>query len=505
MEKILVVNLGGQYAHLIARRIREIGAYAEIASYDSVLEVAKSDEVKAIVLSGGPASVYEPNSPDLPVDLLYLGKPVLGICFGHQWIAKKLGGVVERGKGEYGKTMVRILSSDPLFEGWEAEEVVWMSHSDYVKEVPSGFQVLAVSENGYVAAMRSGHIYGVQFHPEVRHTVKGIRLLENFVRKVAGIKSVWVPEEQVGKIVEEIKAMVKEGIVVVGVSGGVDSTVTAVLLHMALGSRVKAVFIDHGLFREGEPEKAVQLLRSVGIDVLYIDARERFLKKLDGVSDCEEKRRIVGETFAEVFTEVVAGIPNAKYLAQGTLYPDVIESGAVKGADRIKSHHNVGGIPPWFTLELIEPLRDFYKDEVRRIAKSLGLPDEVVYRHPFPGPGLAVRIIGPFTLEKLEIVRRATKIVEEELERAGLLRKVWQAFATVGEDKWVGVKGDRRAEGYIVTVRVVESEDAMTADWAKIPHDVLDKISSRIASEIPHVTMVTYAITSKPPSTIEPC
>jgi len=330
-------------------------------------------------------------------------------------------------------------------------------------------------------------------------------LLENFLRKVVGIRDVWRPEDQVERLVKEIRERATAGDVIIGVSGGVDSTVTAVLVHKAVGERAKAVFIDHGLFREGEPERAVELLKSIGLEVYYVDARERFLSKLEGISDCEEKRRVVGETFAEVFTEALAKFPNAKYLAQGTLYPDVVESGAVKGADRIKSHHNVGGLPPWFKLELIEPLREFYKDEVRRLAKALGLPDEVVYRHPFPGPGLAVRVIGPFTREKLEVVRRAGKIVEEELEKAGLLRNVWQAFAVVGDDKWVGVKGDRRAVGYIVTVRVVESEDAMTADWAKIPHEVLERISSRITAEVPQVVMVTYAITSKPPSTIEPC
>ncbi|AAL64871.1 GMP synthetase (glutamine-hydrolysing) [Pyrobaculum aerophilum str. IM2] len=505
MEKVLVVNFGGQYAHLIARRIREVGVYAEIASPEEAVIKASKEEVKAVILSGGPSSVYEPGAPDIDEGIFALSKPVLGICYGHQMIAKKLGGKVERGKGEYGKTIVKILVNDPLFDGWKPEEAVWMSHSDFVEEPPPGFHVLAISENGYIAAMRKGLIYGVQFHPEVHHTSKGRVMFENFLRKIARISDVWRPEDQITRIVEEIRSRVKGGDVIVGVSGGVDSTVTAVLLYKAVGQRVKAVFIDHGLFREGEPEEAASLLKSIGIDVVYIDAKERFLKRLEGVADCEEKRRIIGETFAEVFSDAVKQMPNVKYLAQGTLYPDVVESGAVKGADKIKSHHNVGGLPPWFQLELIEPLREFYKDEVRRIAKALGLPEDVVYRHPFPGPGLAVRIIGPFTREKLAIVRKATKIVEEELRKAGLFRKVWQAFATVGEDKWVGVKGDRRAMGYIVTVRIVESEDAMTADWSRIPFEILEKISSRITSEIPEVTMVTYAVTSKPPSTIEPC
>ena len=505
MEKALVVNFGGQYAHLITRRVRERGIYAEVVQPEDVEAAAEAPDVKAIILSGGPSSVYQEGAPDVSDKIFHLGKPILGICYGHQLIARRLGGVVMRGKGEYGRTLMRLLERDPVFDGWNAEEIVWMSHGDYVKEPPPGFVVLAVSENGYIAAMRKGHIYGVQFHPEVSHTVKGGLLLENFLRKVAHIASTWRPEEQIRRLVEDVRRKAAGGDVIVGVSGGIDSTVTALLVHMAVGERAHAIFVDHGLFREGEPQQVVSLLTSLGVKVQVVDARERFLKRLEGVSDCEEKRRIVGEIFAEVFAEAVSKIPNAKYLAQGTLYPDVVESGAVKGADRIKSHHNVGGLPTWFKLELVEPLREFYKDEVRRIAKALGLPEEVVHRHPFPGPGLAVRIIGPFTREKLEIVRKATKIVEEELERAGLLRKVWQAFATVGDDKWVGVKGDKRSVGYIVAVRIVESEDAMTADWARLPYDVLERISTRITSEIPQVAMVTYAITTKPPSTIEPC
>ena len=452
MEKALVVNFGGQYAHLITRRVRERGIYAEVVQPEDVEAAAEAPDVKAIILSGGPSSVYQEGAPDVSDKIFHLGKPILGICYGHQLIARKLGGVVTRGKGEYGRTLMRLLERDPVFDGWNAEEIVWMSHGDYVKEPPPGFVVLAVSENGYIAAMRKGHIYGVQFHPEVSHTVKGGFLLENFLRKVARIASTWRPEEQIRRLVEDVRRKAVGGDVIVGVSGGIDSTVTALLVHTAVGERAHAIFVDHGLFREGEPQQVVSLLSSLGVKVQVVDARERFLKRLEGVSDCEEKRRIVGEIFAEVFAEAVSRIPNAKYLAQGTLYPDVVESGAVKGADRIKSHHNVGGLPPWFKLELVEPLREFYKDEVRRIAKALGLPEEVVHRHPFPGPGLAVRIIGPFTWEKLEIVRKATKIVEEELERAGLLRKVWQAFATVGDDKWVGVKGDKRSVGYIVAV-----------------------------------------------------
>ena len=505
MERVVVVNFGSQYAHLIARRLRESGVYAEIVAPGDAPSVAASPDVKAVVLSGGPASVYAPGAPDVPDEIFRLGKPVLGICYGFQLIARKFGGRVERGAGEYGRTRVRIVERDPIFDGWSDEEYVWMSHGDFVARLPEGFTALAVSESGYVAAARAGVTYGVQFHPEVAHTAKGRLLLENFARRIAGVKSVWRPEDQIQRVVSEIRQRARDGEVLVAVSGGVDSTVTAVLLKMAVGSRVRAVFVDHGLFREGEPERVIAALKSLGIEVHYVDARERFLKRLEGVADCEEKRRIVGETFAEIFVELLSRFPGVRHIAQGTLYPDVIESGAVRGADRIKSHHNVGGLPRWFSLGLIEPLREFYKDEVRRIARALGLPDEIVNRHPFPGPGLAVRVIGPLTRRKLEIARRATKIVEEELERAGLLRRVWQAFAAVGEDRWVGVKGDRRVDGYIVTVRVVESEDAMTADWSRVPYEVLEKIAARITSEIPEVTMVTYAVTSKPPSTIEPC
>jgi GMP synthase (glutamine-hydrolysing) len=383
VEKALVVNFGGQYAHLITRRVRERGVYAEVVQPEDVEAAAEAPDVKAIILSGGPSSVYQEGAPDVSDKIFHLGKPILGICYGHQLIARKLGGVVMRGKGEYGRTLMRLLERDPVFDGWNAEEIVWMSHGDYVKEPPPGFVVLAVSENGYIAAMRKGHIYGVQFHPEVSHTAKGGLLLENFLRKVARIASTWRPEEQIRRLVEDVRRKAAGGDVIVGVSGGIDSTVTALLVHMAVGERAHAIFVDHGLFREGEPQQVVSLLTSLGVKVQVVDARERFLKRLEGVSDCEEKRRIVGEIFAEVFAEAVSKIPNAKYLAQGTLYPDVVESGAVKGADRIKSHHNVGGLPTWFKLELVEPLREFYKDEVRRIAKALGLPEEVVHRHPF--------------------------------------------------------------------------------------------------------------------------
>jgi len=510
-DEIIVVGFGGQYMHLIARRLREEGFYAEIVPFNRVSAEGarlRRDNVKAIVLSGGPPSVYVENAPRVPKWILELGKPVLGICYGFQLLAMMLNGVVEKDCGEYGRTLVKIVNKDPLFAGWNESEEVWMSHGDCVKEVPPGAEILAVSENGYVAGFRyvSGNVkvYAVQFHPEVSHTPKGKLLLSNFASKIATAKAWWDPGNTVEKLIEWIRDTAREGRVLVAVSGGVDSTVTATLLKKAIGERVVAVLVDHGLFREGEVEETVRLLHSIGIEPIVVNAREEFLEALRGVSDPEEKRRIVGELFVKKFLEVARNIKDARYLAQGTLYPDVIESGAAPGADRIKSHHNVGGLPEWLNLDVIEPLREFYKDEVRRLAVALGLPRRLAYKHPFPGPGLSVRIIGEVTEEKLSIARKASRIVEEELSRAGLHEKVWQAFAVVGDDRWVGVKGDKREYGHIVIVRIVESEDGMTADWARIPFSVLDRISRRITREVPGVTMVAYAVTSKPPSTIEP-
>jgi len=509
MDKIIVIGFGGQYMHLIARRLREQGFYAEIVPYNMLKrEQLEEPSVKAIILSGGPPSVYAPGAPRVPGWILEIGKPVLGICYGFHLLAEMLGGRVDRGCREYGRTMVRVLDpSDPLFEGWEAEEQTWMSHGDCVSEVPPGGRLLAVSENSYVAAFRKQHgntvVYGVQFHPEVSHTPKGRQLLSNFAR-LAGAEPWWRPENLIDSLVSELREHVKEGRVLVAVSGGVDSTVTAVLLQRAVGDRLLAVLVDHGFFREGEVEETVRILKSAGIEPLVIDAREEFFEAVRGVNDPEEKRKRIGEMFARIFQRIVKENPDIRYLAQGTLYPDVIESGAAPGADRIKSHHNVGGLPSWLGLEVIEPLREFYKDEVRRLALALGLPHELAFRHPFPGPGLAVRIIGEVTQEKLEIVRKASRIVEDELRRAGLYERVWQAFAVVGDDRWVGVKGDRREEGHIVIVRIVESDDGMTADWTRIPYEVLDRISRRITAEVPGVTMVAYAVTTKPPATIEP-
>jgi GMP synthase (glutamine-hydrolysing) len=510
-DKVLIINFGGQYTHLIARRIRELSIYSEIISYsDATQQLIEELRPRAIILSGGPSSIHADNAPKVGSWVLELGIPVLGICYGHQLIASMIGGRVERGLGEYGKTEVEVVSRDALFEGWGTREVVWMSHSDYVAELPEDRAVVLARsvETGYIAAfrLRDRLVYGVQFHPEVVHTPKGRKLLENFVVGVAKAQRSWVLGSIIDMIVEELRKTIPPSEkVLCAVSGGVDSTTTALLLKRAVGDRLVAVFVNHGLLREGEAEAVLSMLRSLGVDPIYIDASREFLKALKGVRDCEEKRRIIGELFAKIFKGIAEGDSDIKWLAQGTTYPDVIESGFAPGADKIKSHHNVAGLPKWLGLNVVEPLKYLYKDEVRKIAVALGVPEDWAYRHPFPGPGLAVRVIGEVTEEKLRIVRKASKIVEEELRRAGLYRGVWQAFAVVGEDKWVGVKGDKRAVGYIVTIRIVESEDGMTADWGRVPYEVLERIASRITREISEVTMVTYAITSKPPSTIEPC
>lgn len=503
MRHVLVVSFGGQYAHLIARRIRDLGVYSEVVPYFKAT-VERMRAADAVVLSGGPSSVYQEGAPTIDVRLEEVGRPILGICYGFQLMAKLMGGEVKRGNGEYGPTKVRV-EDGPLFRGWGREELVWMSHSDYVSSPPPGFRVTAVSENGYVAAFQHERLplYGVQFHPEVTHTRKGRQLLNNFL-ELAGAQRNWSEEMMVKAVMEEAKRQTEGcGHILTAVSGGVDSTVATLVVKRVSRSPLTAVLVNHGLMRKGEPEEALNMLRKLGIDVVYVDASEDFLKALRGVKDCEEKRRIIGRKFIEVFRESIKGI-SFDCLVQGTLYPDVIESGAEPGADRIKSHHNVAGLPEDLDVRLVEPLRFLYKDEVRKLGSALGLPREVVMRHPFPGPGLAVRVMGEVTSEKLEIVREASHIVEEELKRAGVYEEVWQAFAAVGDDKWVGVKGDARAEGYVATVRIVVSEDAMTADWYRADHDLMDKIAKKIGS-LEGVTMVTYAISTKPPSTIEPC
>lgn len=509
-EYVVIVDFGSQYTHLISRRIRELGVYSEIVSPNKVLELIKMQRPKAIILSGGPRSVYEDSAPTIDSKVLELEIPILGICYGHQLLAKLIGGEIRKSKGEYGKTILEIMITNTIFEGLSKKETVWMSHRDQVITIPNTAIILASTDITPIAAfkLRNKAIYGVQFHPEVRHTPKGMKILSNFLFKIARCKPLWRPEALIPKLVQEIRSKVKSTEkALCAVSGGVDSTTAAVLAKKALGNRLITVFINHGLLREGEAEEVLNTLRNtLGLNTIYIDASKEFLEKLKGVKDPEEKRRIIGEEFAKIFLDIASRIDNLKWLIQGTTYPDVIESGSGgSGSSRIKTHHNVAGLPKWLRLKVIEPLRYFYKDEVRRIARELGIPDSIVKRHPFPGPGLAVRIIGEVNEEKLRIVRKASAIIEEEIKNAGLYENIWQAFAVIGDDKWVGVKGDEREEGYIVTIRIVESEDGMTADWVRIPYEILEKISARIISEIQEVVMVTYAITPKPPSTIEPC
>ena len=505
---MVVIDFGGQYTHLIARRVRELHVYSEILPYTVSADEVLNEGVKGMILSGGPRSVYEGGAPSIDVGVLTSGLPVLGICYGHQLIAHLMGGeVVRASRGEYGKTLMRVCVADDLFYGLSEVQVVWMSHRDVVSSPPRDFEALASTELSPVAAMRhrSLPVYGVQFHPEVSHTPHGMAILRNFLFRICKCRASWYPEKLIPEIVEDIRRRVGGGKVICALSGGVDSLTTALLVKKAVGDSLVAVFVDHGLLRKGERERVTHLLRDLGIRHVVVDARSEFLSELRGVKDPEVKRRIIGAKFIEIFESIARNF-GAEWLAQGTIYPDRVESGRVGvGKSRIKSHHNVGGLPERVGLRLLEPLGDFYKDEVRKIARELGVPSEVVERHPFPGPGLAIRIIGEVTEEKLRVVREASHIVEEELRVAGLYDKVWQAFAVVGDDKWVGVMGDERREGYIVIVRIVESTDGMTADWVRVPHEVLERISNRITSEVEGVTMVAYAITSKPPSTIEPC
>ena len=507
LDKIWVIDFGGQYAHLIARRIRELNVYSMIIDPDEIsVERIREDTPKAIILSGGPSSIYEENAPKIPRWLLDINIPILGICYGHQLLAYMFGGKVSRGLGEFGRTRVKILDKKDLFKGLGDVLEVWMSHNDYVEKPPPDSEILAVSEDtGYIAAFRikERKIFGVQFHPEVIHTERGLDILNNFL-ELSSCKRNWRLEDYLNNVINNIKNTVSDNEkVLCAVSGGVDSTVTASILKKAVGDRLVSVFVNHGLLREGEVEEVSTNLRRIDIEPMYIDASERFLNALRGVSDPEEKRIIIGRIFGEIFKEIISKDPSIKWLAQGTTYPDVIESGRSRRASKIKSHHNVAGLPEDLGLRLIEPLKDLYKDEVRRLGELLGIPREILVRHPFPGPGLAVRIIGEVNEERLSIIRKASRIVEEIIRRHGLYEKVWQAFPVLLKDKWVGIKGDKRSEGYIIVIRIVDSQDGMTADWSRVPYEILDEISRRIISEIREVTMVTYAITSKPPSTIE--
>ncbi len=506
MDKIVVLDFGSQYSHLICRRIREFSVYAELVPYDISLEELKKHNPKGIIFSGGPSSVYNSDAPTPTDGIFDTNLPLLGICYGHQLIVNKYGGKVKRANKEYGSSLLTIDNDKDLLNGVGESVRAWMSHGDEAEEIPPGFQVIGHTESAKAAAIASEEksIYGIQFHPEVVHTEQGTEILKNFVLKVCGASQDWTMEGFIESEVEKLSKI--QGNVLCGVSGGIDSTVAALLIHRAIGDRLKCVFVDNGLLRLDEGKEIEDMFQNnFKVNFSAVDAGETFLGKLKGVEDPEKKRMIVGEEFISVFTEFAEKNGPFKWLAQGTLYPDVIESGVSKGpASVIKSHHNVGGLPDWLDLEVLEPLKELYKDEVREIAKILEVPEKLFMRHPFPGPGLAVRIIGEITPKKLEICKLASKIVEEELMEADLYENVWQAYAAVGDDKAVGVVGDERKYGNIVMIRVVDSIDAMTADWTRLPHGLLEKMSNRITNEIEDVTWVTYTISSKPPATIEP-
>jgi GMP synthase (glutamine-hydrolysing) len=508
-EKIIVLDFGGQYVHLIARRIRAQRVYAEIRPYYTPLATLLAEAPRGLVLSGGPASVYEPGVPTVSPQLFAAGLPILGICYGHQLMAHLLGGVVEVGReGEYGFAEVVIDEEDALLRGLGKTMATWMSHRDQVVRVPPGFVVLAHSQNCPVAAMADlrRRLFGVQFHPEVRHTPQGDQLLRNFLFDICGCRGTWQPANFVAQTVEELRARIGKGRVLCALSGGVDSAVVATLLHRAVGEQVTAMFIDHGLLRKGEAQQVIATFQPrLGRSFVAVDAAAEFLAKLRGVTDPEDKRRIIGETFIRVFEREAARRGEFQFIAHGTIYPDWIESGGGQAgaAARIKTHHNVGGLPTDMRLENLEPLRLLFKDEVREVGLQLGLPEEIVYRQPFPGPGLAVRIVGEVTPERLEMVRQADAIVQEELRAAGLERQIAQSFAVLLPVRSVGVMGDARTYGYPVVVRAVVTDDFMTADWARVPAEVLTRLANRIVNEVPGVNRVLYDLTSKPPGTIE--
>jgi len=505
-EMVVVLDFGGQYSHLIARRIRELKVFCEMLPYTTPLDELAAKKPRGIIFSGGPASVYQPGAPTVDPAVYRLGVPVLGICYGMQLMARQLGGRVVGAEGrEYGKTALEVLDTADLFRGLSPVEQCWMSHGDRVEAPPPGFTVIARTAQAPVAAMRDAarKLYAVQFHPEVMHTPKGQEILRRFLYDICGCRGDWTMGSFVERTVAEVRARVGEGRVLCALSGGVDSSVAAVLVHRAVGDRLTCVFVNHGLLRQGEAEQVVRTFREqFRMRLVYVDAAERFLRRLAGVTDPEKKRKIIGEEFIRVFEEEALKLERVDFLVQGTLYPDVVESGTATAAV-IKSHHNVGGLPADMRLELIEPLRWLFKDEVRAVGGELGLPEDVVWRQPFPGPGLAVRILGEVTPDKLALLRRADAIVREEIRRAGLHREIWQYFAVLPDLRSVGVMGDERTYAHTVAVRAIHSHDGMTADWVRLPYEVLERISGRIVNEVPGVNRVVYDITSKPPSTIE--
>jgi GMP synthase (glutamine-hydrolysing) len=508
VDAVVVIDFGSQYSQLITRRVRECGVYCELVPHDVGWEEIAPLEPKGVILSGGPASVYEPGAPQLPEWVLDRGIPTLGICYGMHLLARALGGnVVPADRREYGPATIEVIEREsPLFAGLPARLDVWMSHGDHVDALPPGFEVLARTANAPLAAMARDGYVAIQFHPEVAHTPMGKEILTNFLERICGCDRSWSPESFVDAAIREIREQVGEGRVLLGLSGGVDSSVAAALIHRAIGDQLTPVFVNNGLLRLGEAELVQEVFaRHFGMKLVYADASERFLRRLAGVTDPEEKRKIVGEEFVRVFEAEAARQGPFDYLAQGTLYPDVIESTTkdTKAAVKIKTHHNVGGLPADMTFKLVEPLKFLFKDEVRAVGRTLGLPDEIVERQPFPGPGLAVRLLGEITEPDLDLLRRADAIVREEIEAAGHAKDVWQYFAVLLPVNSTGVMGDYRTYARVCAVRAIASQDAMTADWARLPYEVLARISNRIVNEVRGINRVVYDISSKPPATIE--